>query len=112
MVAAPARKQKRKFKFKSGLERERFFRAIRDGKGHDAPNAIRELRRLDKQKAALLKRVPSIAWLDLAWNDGETFPPSWDHPRKAPLIEPPASAMRTCHKCGRETPPNCISARD
>lgn len=112
MAATLARTRKGKHSFKSEGERERFLKAVRETKGTGAPDAINQLRAMEKAKRVLRRRVPSSTWFDLHWHHGEKFPPPWDHRRVDPLKEPPASAMRACRICGRDTPPLCMSARD
>jgi hypothetical protein len=67
-------------------------------------------RELAKRKKVLARRVPSSTWLSAAWDEGLQFPPAWDHPRTDELTEPPATAMKCCRGCHRETPPQCVGS--
>ncbi len=67
-------------------------------------------RELAKRKKVIARRVPSSSWLDAVWYESAPFPPAWDHPRVDPLKEPPATAMKVCRACHRDTPPQCIGS--
>jgi hypothetical protein len=111
MVAEFPRKGRAQRKVRQSCgEQERQLNSPEAAKGMDPELRRQKLKTLAKQKRALRRRVPSSAWETAAWDHLEPFPPPWDHPRTSPLIEPPATAMKTCVRCGRETPPNCVGS--
>jgi hypothetical protein len=112
MVAEFPRKRgkaQRKPRRTSGQE-ERFLSTEEAIKALGAAVVHQKRRELAKRKKALARRVPSSSWMDSAWDSTDQFPPPWDHPRIRPLEEPPATAMKTCRLCRRETPPQCVGS--
>jgi hypothetical protein len=103
------RKAQRKPRRTSGQE-ERFLATEEAIKALGAGIVHQKRRELAKRKKVLARRVPSSAWMDSTWDGGETFPPPYDHSRVHPLTEPPATTMKMCRGCRRETPPQCVGS--